>query len=311
MRDASVSWVLRAASGAELQSVEDLTISTLTHSFISCHLTVHSATATLLCCVNNTNYQPQPLIAISLHASSSLTLSSRATQMSRRSFGGGRGHGKRGRDRSDHGGGGGGGAVDDRDDASNSSGPLRQREAYMRMNFLYQAAHLTATGPAACLPLSRFYAATMRKIGTRLTIRSSPPVKSDTCKVCYSLLAPTPMAAAVAGGGSEGTIAVSGAVLDLTQIGSSVSLQTSSATAEPALIRTCRCCGTQRRVGLKRRTRWQAATAVAAAAREGRQPTTQPWQKQQMTPASGTPQPVEHTAAAAATAPPIDADAMR
>ena len=221
--------------------------------------------------------------------------------MSRRSFNGRRGHGKRGREQSD---------ADarvtseERYDAS-SSGPLRQREAYLRMNFLYQAAHLTATGPAACLPLSRFYAATMRKIGTRLTIRSSPPVKSDTCKVCYSLLTPTP---AAADGGSERTAAASGVVLRMGQMGSSVSLQASSPAAEPALIRTCRCCGALRRVGLKRQRKQQAAAApdAQATARQENKPVQQS-QTSQTTSVSGPiPQAVHNTPSM-----PTDADAMR
>lgn len=227
--------------------------------------------------------------------------------MSLRSFSGRGHHGKRGRDRSDAVG---GGASDDRDDAS-ASGPLRQREAYMRMNFLFQAAHLTATGPAACLPLSRFYTATLRKIGSRLTIRSSAPVKSDTCKVCYSLLTPHPTTAAVVGGDREVTVTAAGAVLDLSQMGSTVSLHASSPTAAPALIRTCRCCRTQRRVGLKRRTKRQAAAAaatVAATAREESQPMQQS-HVHDTTTASGATQPVEQILTAARMS--TDVDGMR
>ena len=215
--------------------------------------------------------------------------------MSRHSFGG-RSRGKRGRDRFDPAG---GGATHDRDDAS-TDGPLRQREAYMRMNFLFQAAHLTATGPAACLPLSRFYAATMRKIGSRLTIRSSPAVKSDSCKVCYSLLLPTPTPTAAAGSGSEAAVAAAGAVVDVRRLGSSVALQRGSSSAEPALVRSCRCCGTLRRVGLKRQKRRRATQAGAdTSAGEQSKPTA----------ASSTLPPASHSTATPLA--PASADAMR
>ena len=208
--------------------------------------------------------------------------------MSRQSFGGRR-HSKRRREHFDDA----AGAADDKDDAF-TGGPLRQREAYMRMNFLFQAAHLTATGPAACLPLSRFYAATMRKIGTRLTIRSNPALKCDTCKVCHSLLTPN-----MARGGDGGV----GGVVDVNQLGSSVSLHTASRAAEPALIRTCRCCGTQRRVGLKRLSKRRVETQ--ATEREQVTPTP-PQHEQPSILASITPQP-----AATAVQSPVVADVMR
>ena len=200
-------------------------------------------------------HRSTPEVVLTAHSHSAL-LNAHATMS--RGFHGGRSRGgKRGRDRSDAAG---DAASDGRDDASSSGGPLRQREAYMRMNFLFQAAQLTASGPAACLPLSRFYAATMRKIGSRLTIRSSPPLKSDTCKVCYSLL--TPRAEAAEGDGSDSQVIAAGAVFKAARMGSSVALQSSSPGAEPALVRTCRCCGTQRRVGLKRHSKRQAVAAA-------------------------------------------------
>ena len=226
----------------------------------------------------------------------SLRSSPQSARMSRGSYGG-RSRGKRGRDRSD---GAGEVASDDRDDAY-SGGPLRQREAYMRMNFLFQAAQLTATGPAACLPLSRFYAATMRKIGSRLTIRSSPPLKSDTCKVCYSLLTPNGLAATALGQGSDSQAVAGSAVLHMARMGSSVALHSSSPKAEPALIRTCRCCGTRRRVGLKRHRRQAAVAEEAKHTSDTQQPSS----------GSMAMQPVD-TDTEAATAPlSIDADTMR
>ena len=204
------------------------------------------------------------------------------------------GRGKRGRD--DRPDASGGGAFDGSDDAS-TSGLIRQREAYMRMNFLFQAAQLTATGPTACLSLSRFYAATMRKIGTRLVIRSSPHLKAEMCKRCCSMLTPTPSAQHTPHTHSatgEGALAA----VDVTQTGSTVALRMSAPSAEPALIRTCRCCGAQRRVGLKRQMRQRAAAAKAEAAAQ-QQPVTAAAQQHHL------------PAAAAVGVVPDDADAMR
>ena len=59
------------------------------------------------------------------------------------------------------------------------------KEAYLRMSYLYQASHLVALSGPSCLPLSRFYAATMKKIGSRLVIRRSPhPIALNHTALC-------------------------------------------------------------------------------------------------------------------------------
>eukprot|EP00741_Cyanophora_paradoxa_P009292 tig00000144_g9001.t1 len=58
-------------------------------------------------------------------------------------------------------------------------------DALQRMSYLYQAAfHTMPHNPA----LARFYAATMRKIGTKALIRLDASIKLTVCKRCNSPL---------------------------------------------------------------------------------------------------------------------------
>ncbi|PRP87815.1 ribonuclease P protein subunit p21-like [Planoprotostelium fungivorum] len=69
----------------------------------------------------------------------------------------------------------------------NGAPPLRNIETFERMNFLYQAAHLTA---GVSPQLSRFYSSTVKKISTKTVSRLSPEIKRTICKICTSLLIP-------------------------------------------------------------------------------------------------------------------------
>ncbi|XP_006816338.1 ribonuclease P protein subunit p21-like [Saccoglossus kowalevskii] len=64
------------------------------------------------------------------------------------------------------------------------------REAFHRMNFLYQAAHSTLVQNPNNIELSRFYIATMKTIAKRLVLRIDPSVKRTICKRCHTLLLP-------------------------------------------------------------------------------------------------------------------------
>eukprot|EP00112_Aurelia_sp_Birch-Aquarium-sp1_P012603 Seg2650.2 transcript_id=Seg2650.2/GoldUCD/mRNA.D3Y31 product="Ribonuclease P protein subunit p21" protein_id=Seg2650.2/GoldUCD/D3Y31 len=61
------------------------------------------------------------------------------------------------------------------------------REAYDRVNFLYQAAHLTV---ADNVELSRLYTSTAKKITEKLVLKIDPTVKRTICKCCHILLVP-------------------------------------------------------------------------------------------------------------------------
>lgn len=60
-------------------------------------------------------------------------------------------------------------------------------DAFKRLNFLYQAAHLI-------LPLqpnlARYYLYSMKNISKRLVLRLDPQVKNCVCRYCYLLLIP-------------------------------------------------------------------------------------------------------------------------
>jgi len=68
---------------------------------------------------------------------------------------------------------------------------VKNKDAFIRMNFLYQAATMLA-GPDKTEEhkLSMFYAANMKRIGKRLVLRISPAVKRTICKYCSSPLIP-------------------------------------------------------------------------------------------------------------------------
>ncbi|XP_008305356.1 ribonuclease P protein subunit p21 [Cynoglossus semilaevis] len=70
------------------------------------------------------------------------------------------------------------------------SQPLKDKEAYQRLNFLYQAAHCVLSQNPPNMELARFYVYTQKNIAKRLVLRQDPSVKRTVCKKCYSLLIP-------------------------------------------------------------------------------------------------------------------------
>ncbi|XP_037375196.1 ribonuclease P protein subunit p21-like isoform X1 [Talpa occidentalis] len=93
------------------------------------------------------------------------------------------------------------------------AGPVKDREAFQRLSFLYQvsrvgcAGAIAAAGPALtarrpqaahCVlaqdpenqALARFYCHTERTIAKRLVLRRDPSVKRTLCRGCSSLLVP-------------------------------------------------------------------------------------------------------------------------
>lgn len=67
---------------------------------------------------------------------------------------------------------------------------LKDKEAFQRMNFLYQAAHCVLSQNPEHVELARFYCFTQRTIARRLVLRQDPSVKRTLCKKCCSLLIP-------------------------------------------------------------------------------------------------------------------------
>ncbi|XP_077440018.1 ribonuclease P protein subunit p21 [Vanacampus margaritifer] len=70
------------------------------------------------------------------------------------------------------------------------SGQVKDKEAYLRLNYLYQAAHCVLAHNPDNLELARFYSFTQRTIARRLVLRQDPSVKRTICKKCCSLLIP-------------------------------------------------------------------------------------------------------------------------
>eukprot|EP00128_Syssomonas_multiformis_P008028 Colp12_sorted_trinity150504_noHs@21602 len=65
------------------------------------------------------------------------------------------------------------------------------REAYERLNFLYQASHLTLGSNAPSkVELSRFYNHTFKTVCKKLVLKIDPKVKRSMCKKCSALLMP-------------------------------------------------------------------------------------------------------------------------
>ncbi|XP_036902778.1 ribonuclease P protein subunit p21 isoform X2 [Sturnira hondurensis] len=62
------------------------------------------------------------------------------------------------------------------------AGPVKDREAFQRLSFLYQDPENQA--------LARFYCRTERTIARRLVLRRDPSVKRTVCRGCFSLLLP-------------------------------------------------------------------------------------------------------------------------
>lgn len=67
---------------------------------------------------------------------------------------------------------------------------LKDKDAYMRLNFLYQAAHCVLAQNPENTELARFYCFTQKTIARRLVLRQDPSVKRSLCKKCCSLLIP-------------------------------------------------------------------------------------------------------------------------
>lgn len=67
---------------------------------------------------------------------------------------------------------------------------LKDRDAYLRLNYLYQAAHCVLAQNPDNIELARFYCFTQRTIARRLVLRQDPSVKRTLCKKCCLLLIP-------------------------------------------------------------------------------------------------------------------------
>ena len=169
-------------------------------------------------CNAQRSFQPTPGRAYTRHALRRFSLSFHSPVLMSRFV-----HRKRQRSRQPPSGGGGG----EDDGLSPADESWRMKEAFLRMNFLYQSAlaswlhphqptppppplmcrplwccrrasHVTALGAPACLPLSRFFAHTMKKIGSRLVIRMSaaatcshtPPIRPLPSSLLLSSLLP-------------------------------------------------------------------------------------------------------------------------
>ncbi|XP_071751685.1 ribonuclease P protein subunit p21 [Centroberyx gerrardi] len=70
------------------------------------------------------------------------------------------------------------------------AGYLKDKEAYQRLNYLYQAAHCVLSENPENVELARFYCFTQKTIARRLVLRQDPSVKRTLCKKCCSLLVP-------------------------------------------------------------------------------------------------------------------------
>jgi len=67
---------------------------------------------------------------------------------------------------------------------------IKQHDLFLRMNFLYQAAHLyTGTNPETH-KLGIFYSSIMKRVASRSVIRMAPEVKQNICPHCSMLLLP-------------------------------------------------------------------------------------------------------------------------
>ncbi|XP_071005460.1 ribonuclease P protein subunit p21-like isoform X2 [Oncorhynchus clarkii lewisi] len=70
------------------------------------------------------------------------------------------------------------------------AGNVKDKEAFQRLNFLYQAAHCVLSQTSENVELARFYCFTQKTIAKRLVLRQDPSVKRTLCKKCCSLLVP-------------------------------------------------------------------------------------------------------------------------
>ncbi|XP_031724172.1 ribonuclease P protein subunit p21 [Anarrhichthys ocellatus] len=67
---------------------------------------------------------------------------------------------------------------------------MKDKDAYQRLNYLYQAAHCVLSQNPENVELARFYCFTQKTIARRLVLRQDPSVKRTLCKKCCSLLVP-------------------------------------------------------------------------------------------------------------------------
>ncbi|XP_007483538.1 ribonuclease P protein subunit p21 isoform X1 [Monodelphis domestica] len=74
--------------------------------------------------------------------------------------------------------------------AGRMAGQVKDKEAFQRLSFLYQAAHCVLAQNPENQALARFYCHTERTIGKRLVLRQDPSVKRTLCRGCSSLLVP-------------------------------------------------------------------------------------------------------------------------
>ncbi|XP_036882759.1 ribonuclease P protein subunit p21 isoform X2 [Manis javanica] len=77
-----------------------------------------------------------------------------------------------------------------RSGAKRMAGQVKDREAFQRLSFLYQAAHCVLGQDPENQALARFYCHTERIIAKRLVLRRDPSVKRTLCRGCSSLLIP-------------------------------------------------------------------------------------------------------------------------
>ncbi|KAF5909791.1 ribonuclease P protein subunit p21-like, partial [Clarias magur] len=70
------------------------------------------------------------------------------------------------------------------------AGNIKDKEAFQRLNFLYQAAHCVLAQNPENTELARFYCFTQKTIAKRLVLRQDPSVKRTMCKKCCALLIP-------------------------------------------------------------------------------------------------------------------------
>ncbi|XP_077464302.1 ribonuclease P protein subunit p21 [Stigmatopora argus] len=70
------------------------------------------------------------------------------------------------------------------------AGNIKDKEAYLRLNYLYQAAHCVLSQNPENVELARFYCFTQRTVAKRLVLRQDHSIKRTICKKCYALLIP-------------------------------------------------------------------------------------------------------------------------
>ena len=68
--------------------------------------------------------------------------------------------------------------------------PVPHRDAFERINFLYQAAHAALSLPQPDFSLCRHYVRALRLVVRRLVLRLDPNIKRSLCRRCDILLVP-------------------------------------------------------------------------------------------------------------------------